>query len=371
MQPSPSHGTRDTAAHAPLEPWVQAERVVRISRVVQDLGRAEAFYRSVLGFRTLSSEPVAPTVLEAFGVGRTEANEVVMRLGEDEISLVQFATPGRAMPADSRSNDLWFQHLAIVVDDMQSAYAHLCSSRGWRPISAVGPQTLPASNGGVQAFKFRDPDGHPLELLWFPPGHGRAVWHEPDSSGDRELPFLGIDHSALAVSSTRASIAFYRALGMRPVERSLNVGTIQARLDDLPAARVKVTGLRPASHEGPGLELLAYRPAGRGAAFASVTDLSTDWITLTAISAAPPRHAGGVRTAARATGAPPAASDSMAVGGAVGSPLGTAVARVVGSAVGAAAAAAPAPRALTDPDGHRLVLIDSEPARLVGRRRDH
>jgi hypothetical protein len=33
-------------------------------------------------------------------------------------------------------------------------------------------------NGSVQAFKFRDRDGHPLELLYFPPGQGRPIWHQ-------------------------------------------------------------------------------------------------------------------------------------------------------------------------------------------------
>ena len=101
-----------------------------------------------------------------------------MRLGAQDIALVQFARQGRPYPRDSRSDDLWFQHLAIVVNDMDLAYAHLSSHAGWRPISEGGPQLLPPSNGAVRAFKFRDPDGHPLELIWFPPAQGRAVWHQ-------------------------------------------------------------------------------------------------------------------------------------------------------------------------------------------------
>ena len=135
---------------------------------------------------------------------------------------------------------------------------------------------LPPSDGAVRAFKFRDPDGHPLELIWFPPGQGRAVWHH----GASAALFLGIDHSALSIASTWRSLAFYRALGMRVSDRTLNRGPAQARLDGLPGARVRVTGLRPASASGPGLELLGYRPPGRPAGIARPNDLATDWVTV-------------------------------------------------------------------------------------------
>ena len=238
---------------------------------------------------------------------------------------MQFASPSRPYPADSRSDDLWFQHLAIVVSDMQAAYAHLCAIPGWEPISSGGPQTLPAADRGVRAFKFRDPDGHPLELLWLPPGEGREVWHERRAA--ETTPFLGIDHCALAVSATRRSVAFYRALGMRPCNRTLNGGPAQARLDGLHAARVRVTRLCPASSQGPQLELLAYRPPGRPADQPRITDAATDWMTLATLPAAPPSSA-------------------------VEAPL--------------AGAEAPSidvePHLLADPDGHRIVLIGRAPA---------
>ena len=120
------------------------------------------------------------------------------------------------------------------------------------PISTEGPETLPASSGGVRAFKFRDPDGHPLELLWLPPGRGRPEWHERARAAPSDEPFLGIDHSALAVSSTRRSLAFYRSLGLHIADRSVNGGPAQSRLDGVAAARVRVTGLRPASNRRPG-----------------------------------------------------------------------------------------------------------------------
>jgi catechol 2,3-dioxygenase-like lactoylglutathione lyase family enzyme len=286
-------------------PWrrrFQAECILRISRVVSDLDRAEAFYRDGLGFRVIARGRSNQATLAVLGVGDIGAVEVVMRLGAQDVSLIQFAKQGRPYPRDSRSDDLWFQHLAIVVNDMDLAYAHLSSrADGWRPISEGGPQLLPPSNGAVRAFKFRDPDGHPLELIWFPPAQGRAVWHQKVSAA----LFLGIDHSALSVASTSRSVAFYRTLGLRVSERSVNRGPAQGRLDGVPGARVRVTGLRPVSIISPGLELLGYRPSGRAAGMVFPNDLVTDWITL------------AVR---------PSPNDSCC--------------------------------AVQDPDGHRLVLVD-------------
>ena len=239
----------------------RAKRILRISRIVADLDRAEAFYRDALGFRRVASNPASR----------------VMRLGAEEIGLVRLDPPGPAYPSDSRSNDLWFQHLAIVVDDMDAAWRHL---EGFAPgrITVGGPQLLPPRNGGVVAVKFRDPDGHPLELLWFPPGQGRPVWHDAGPDVKRG-PFLGIDHSAIAVSGTASSLRFYRSLGFRPAARSWNQGPAQARLDGLPDAKLRVTSLRIAGASGPGLELLAYDPPGR-AAPRPRRAVTTDWVTL-------------------------------------------------------------------------------------------
>jgi catechol 2,3-dioxygenase-like lactoylglutathione lyase family enzyme len=258
----------------------------RITRTVADLDRAANFYAG-LGFRTIRRREVEAATFAAIGMDGAAAEEIVMRLGAEEIALARFAEPGRPYPSDSESNDLWFQHLAIVVAEMDAAFAALSSLPDWRPISVGGPQTLPPANGGVRAFKFRDPDGHPLELIWFPPGWGRPVWHSA-------LPvriFLGIDHSALAVSSAARSLEFYRALGFEVAARSLNEGPAQSRLDGLPNATAHITGLRPASPDGPGLELLAYAPPGRPAPGGAPNDLVTDWVTLVRSSSSgdPPR----------------------------------------------------------------------------------
>jgi len=255
---------------------LRTQRLLRISRVVSDLDRSELFYTDALGFRRLSRGPLDPALLAALGMAGAAAEQSVMRLGDEEIALVQFAAAGRPYPAESQSRDLWFQHLAIVVRTMDRAYANLSAHRGWQPISWGGPQHLPPATGGVRAFKFRDPDGHPLELLWFPPGQGRALWQKRAAIS----PYLGIDHSAIAVSLTSRSLAFYRRLGLSPAERSWNHGQAQSALDGLMEARLRVIGLRPGSPEGPGLELLRYRPPGRPLIAPRPNDCVTDWVTL-------------------------------------------------------------------------------------------
>jgi len=184
-----------------------------------------------------------------------------MRLGAQEVEFIKFQKHGRQYPPDSHSQDLWFQHFAIVVSDMDKAFSRLQQVR-FTPISVGGPQTLPPRNGSVRAFKFRDPDGHPLELLYFPPGQGRPIWQQQA----RDRIFLGIDHSAIGISDTSVSLGFYAdILGMTQAYATTNRGPAQEALDGTFNAVVRITGLRPIAPDGPGIEFLDYRtpPTGR------------------------------------------------------------------------------------------------------------
>jgi catechol 2,3-dioxygenase-like lactoylglutathione lyase family enzyme len=177
-----------------------------------------------------------------------------MRLGAESIELTEFLAPrGKPTPVDARSNDRWFQHVAIIVSDMDRAYQWLREHKVQH--ASPGPQLLPAWNrnaGGIRAFYFRDPDGHPLEVLWFPQDKGNAKWHVPT-----DRLFLGIDHTAIVISNTEASLKFYRdRLGMEVAGESENYGPEQERLNNVFGARLHITALRAAS--GPGIEFLEY-----------------------------------------------------------------------------------------------------------------
>jgi catechol 2,3-dioxygenase-like lactoylglutathione lyase family enzyme len=136
---------------------------------------------------------------------------------------------------------------------MARAYAHLSNISGWTPISTSGPQALPAASGGVAAFKFRDPEGHPLELIAFSPGAIPPLWQTTSQD-----VCLGIDHSAVSVSSTASSLDFYESLGLHRGGGSLNAGPEQAMLDGVADPVVEVTALMPAQTT-PHIELLGYR----------------------------------------------------------------------------------------------------------------
>lgn len=221
---------------------------------VSDVDRAAAFYSEVLSFEKVADREVAGTDYEhLFGVFGMRLRMVRMRLGDESIELMQFLTPrGRPMPADTRANDRWFQHIAIIVSDMDRAYARL-REHGVEHAS-TGPQLLPAWNpnaGGISAFYFRDPDGNFLEILSFPPGKGAARWQAKDRL------FLGIDHTAIVVADTDSSLAFYQdMLGMTIAGSSENYGIEQERLNNVFGARLRITALRAES--GPGVEFLEY-----------------------------------------------------------------------------------------------------------------
>ena len=145
--------------------------------------RALAFYTGVLPFEVVSEIEVQGDAYEhLFGVFGMRARIVRLRLGDEEIELIDYLAPeGRPVPVDSRSNDEWFQHVAIIVSDMDAAYAQLREHNVQH--ASTGPQTLPDWNpnaGGIKAFYFKDPDGHNLEILQFPPDKGAARWHAAD-----------------------------------------------------------------------------------------------------------------------------------------------------------------------------------------------
>jgi catechol 2,3-dioxygenase-like lactoylglutathione lyase family enzyme len=120
---------------------------------------------------------------------------------------------------------------------------------------STGPQTLPPSiktAAGIRAFYFRDPDQHNLEVIYFPAGKGDPRWQEKT-----DRLFLGIDHTAIGISNTDASLKFYSdLLGLRKAGESENFGTEQEHLNQVFGAHLRITGMRASA--GPGVEFLEY-----------------------------------------------------------------------------------------------------------------
>ena len=228
--------------------------VESVGMTVSDMDRAVEFY-SALTFQKVSEVEVLGDEFEHLeGVFGARMRIVRMQLGNEFLDLTQYlAPPGRPIPVDSRSNDLWFQHIAIVVGDMDKAFETLRAVKV--QFVSTGPQTLPPSikaAAGIKAFYFRDPDGHNLEIIYFPLGKGDPHWQEKT-----DRLFLGIDHTAIGISNTEASLKFYRdLLGLHQAGESENFGTEQEHLNQVFGAHLHITGMR--ADAGPGIEFLEY-----------------------------------------------------------------------------------------------------------------
>ena len=235
----------------------QLERILGFRLVTQDLSRLGGFYRTVLGFEVEAEQPILAAEMALLGLAG-QGRRLSLRIGGQALSIDQFETAGRPYPAAGDAASLWFQHLALVVPDIGAAYARLrCAAA----ISLDGPQHLPPASGGASAYKFRDPDGHPLELLQFPTGGVPSAWRQGRLQADQIA--LGVDHSAISVADADASAAFYENLGLETGKRTLNEGPAQQRLDGLRDVRVAVVPMQPPGGT-PHLELLGYEvPRGR------------------------------------------------------------------------------------------------------------
>ncbi len=229
--------------------------VESVAMTVSNLDASRTFYEKVLKFEFVTETEVSGEAYEHLhGVFGVRLRIVTLRLGDERLQLEQFLAPqGRPFPVDSRSNDRWFQHVAIIVSDMDRAFAWLREHNV--TFASTGPQVLPPSikpAAGIAAFYFRDPDGHYLEVLHFPDDKGNPKWHQ--HAGPL---FLGIDHTAIVVADTESSLKFYRdTLGLAIVGTSENYGTEQEHLNNVFGARLRITTLHAA--RGPGVELLEY-----------------------------------------------------------------------------------------------------------------
>lgn len=251
-----------------------AFRLLRIGRNTANLERAIDFYCDALGFHVDdAAQHVVPAWTHAVDAGGRRPRAARLLLGNQQLDLTEFADAA-PYPAGSTSADLVFQHCAIAVGDID-AVAGRVIGKGATPITRGGPQTLPPSTGSVTCFKFRDPDGHPLELIRFPPGTGDPAWQREPT--DPKRPTLGIDHTAISVADVERSIAFYASLGLSVASRGVNRGAEQQRLDDLEDVVVEVVALAPAGARTPHLELLGYRtPRGRSAPDTTIRDMAAD-----------------------------------------------------------------------------------------------
>ena len=237
-----------------------AAQVETVGMTVSDMDRSVAFYSRVLGFEAISDVEVAGAEYERLqGVFGLRMRIVRLRLGGETLELTEYLAPstGRSDPGRTRgASDRWFQHVAIVVSDMDARLPACCALDHVRHASS-GPQRLPDWNpnaGGIRPSTSRTPMATRWKSSAVSAGQGRSAL--ADARAGRL--FLGIDHTAIVVGGhrgqPRASIATRSGSSSRARARttaaSRSVSTMcSERVCASPPSR------RPA---GPGIELLEY-----------------------------------------------------------------------------------------------------------------
>ena len=263
------------------------KKIINTSQTTVNLQKQINWYTTNLGFSCISETRIDDSWLgKLIGIPGAIINKASLRIGEEFLELWEFEqVPTQKndkiepipIPEDSQSNDLWFQHICIVVSNLNDAFNKGASNATQISRSLV---TLPESNkeaANIEAVKIKDSVGHPLELLKFPQDKGSQRWHKANSK-----LFMGIDHTAIGVSDTQKSIYFYNELlGMEIAGNGINCGKEQDQLDGLINTKVVITNLR-ANTNGMGIELLDYQlpsPNRRERLNPKPTDLS-EWRTM-------------------------------------------------------------------------------------------
>ncbi len=261
------------------------DRLETVGFTVSDMDKAIDFYTKVMPFEMISDREVAGIELENLsGVFGARARIVRLTLGDEVLELTEYiASQGRPIPVDSRSNDRWFQHVAIIVADMDRAYQVLRKNKVRH--ASTGPQTLPSyitAAAGIKAFYFKDFDGHVLEILSFPPDKGAEKWRQKAKTGKL---FLGIDHTAIVVGDSDASLGFYRdKLGLSVAGTSDNYGPEQEHLNNVFGAKLHITGLRT-KDDGIAVEFLEYIAPTDGRPYPADSKCNDLWHWQTSFSA--------------------------------------------------------------------------------------
>lgn len=258
----------------------QITGVDAIGITVKEMERSVKFYTDVLGFTKITDAELSGAEFESLeGIFGLHIRVVRMQLGDEFIELTDYLTAGgRSIPEDFKSNDLAFQHIAIVVSDMDKAYQQVKKFNA--EFVSTAPQTLPVTNAaaaGIKAFYFHDVDNHNLELIYFPKGKGNPKWQ----TSNKKI-FLGIDHTAIGVNSTENSQKFYQdLLGIERKGDSWNFGTEQEHLNNIEGASLHITGFKASA--GPGIEFLQYLKPGPGKAYPNDTRADDIWFWQTAL----------------------------------------------------------------------------------------
>ena len=125
---------------------IHAQRITKVGAIcitVKSLAPSLKFYTEVLKFKHISTEDFygenQEHLFAKFGIHYKIAH---LQLGDEYVDLIDYLTSGgRSIPETQQSNDLAFQHIAIVVKDMEAAFKML-QKNNVEFVSTV-PQIIP------------------------------------------------------------------------------------------------------------------------------------------------------------------------------------------------------------------------------------
>ncbi|SLN73680.1 VOC family protein [Roseisalinus antarcticus] len=135
---------------------------------VKDLDRSEAMFRDLFGFETFSRAPRDPAIISAVtGVRGAEVEVIYMRNGPARLELLCYSAPGDVARYVPRPCDLGSLHVAMNVDDMDTA---LERALAW-PLEIVGTEVQidDGPNKGGRIIYMRSPEeGLIIEMIQLP-----------------------------------------------------------------------------------------------------------------------------------------------------------------------------------------------------------
>lgn len=147
------------------------QRFRHVALVAEDMPTLIDFYTQVLGFEVKRRYEVKTADFQrGVGVPGAEAMGVHLSLPNSpvELELFQFIAP-RLPPAGAPlpANQPGYRHMALVVDNIQAAYAEL-KAKGITFLSEPITFKEPKEVAGFQFVYFRDPEGNIIELNQLP-----------------------------------------------------------------------------------------------------------------------------------------------------------------------------------------------------------
>ncbi|OGV37063.1 MAG: hypothetical protein A2X48_04435 [Lentisphaerae bacterium GWF2_49_21] len=142
---------------------IKTVKIRHFGIVVKDMEKSLIFYRDLLGLNIVADNMETGDFIDRIlGLKEVEVHTVKLGVSKDStlVELLEFKSHNGVTSAKNRIYDMGPRHLAIEVEDIDSAYRSLVD-KGISFISA--PEIAPEGRAKV-AF-CHDPDGMPVEIV--------------------------------------------------------------------------------------------------------------------------------------------------------------------------------------------------------------